>query len=200
MWKQRHQVQATGNPPPSHTICTLRLGSASQWASQTCSGATEKASQGSCHTCFPSPCFPRPSACGHKSTELGGPFKIFLCHLACQNHSFLCGPFSIEGEKILLAKEIMQCLHKTLKDASIPDNHHVIVMIPNAKTAKGGKWKSREREEEEPYTCSREPGSGKISEKEGRRSVGKALLQNHRPTGEPLTACWQHHKILKRSI
>lgn len=136
MWKQRHQVQATGNPPPSHTICTLRLGSASQWASQTCSGATEKASQGRCHTCFPSPCFPRPSACGHKSTELGGPFKIFLCHLACQNHSFLCGPFSIEGEKILLAKEIMQCLHKTLKDASIPDNHHVIVMIPNAKTAR----------------------------------------------------------------
>lgn len=77
-----------------------------------------------------SPLLASPSACGHKNTELGGPFKIFLCYLACQNHSFLCGPFSIEGEKILLAKEIMQCLHKTLKDASIPDNHHVIVYDP----------------------------------------------------------------------
>lgn len=95
---------------PYHTQPALSgLGSASQWVTQTCSGAAEKASQGRCPTWFP-----RPSACGHKSTELGRPFEIALCHFALQSHSFLCGPFSIEGKKILLMNHVMFTLQKML--------------------------------------------------------------------------------------
>lgn len=79
------------------------------------------------------------------------------------------------------------CNVYTTKDASIPDHCHAMEMIPNAKTAGGGSVARKEGREE------------------GRKGIcwqrlWKALLQNHSPVGEPPTACWQHPKILRRSM